>query len=136
MVIIFLWNCSFYYYILSFSVFCYCLCFKVYFVLYMYCYSGLLWHTFTWHLLLSFFKFYLFEREKERECVNEKERERKFEANSILLTVWHRAWSHNHKIMTLAKAKSQTFNWLSHPDAPPSSHFQSVSVFMSKISIL
>ena len=33
----------------------------------------------------------------------------------------HRAWTHDHEIMTWAKIKSQMLNWLSHPGAPVSS---------------
>ena len=71
--------------------------------------------------LVFFFKFiYLFFREREHEWGRGKERGREGIPSRLhsLHSVWHRAQSHDCKIMTWAEIKSQILNWLSHPGVP------------------
>ena len=75
----------------------------------------------TYYPLIFKFLFILRERERDKTWVEERQREKERE-NPKQDHVQHGAHcgtpSHNSRIMTWAKIKSGTLNWLSHPGTP------------------
>ena len=68
--------------------------------------------------IYSSIHFYFRERASTSEGNGQRERERILNRLHTQHRAQHRARSHNSQIMTWAKIKSQTLNWLSKPGAP------------------